>query len=576
MKALCFFMTLVAAKLIVCARWGVPVSLSTPAVLLWQDALAALAFALAERTILRRRAAWFLYATLVLYVAINVPVAMVLASPLTPALLRAAGGPLRDSIVYYASAANLAAFATVAGIGTLLPFVLKPPGSRTGSWMAASGMAIAAAGVLTAGDVDTRGLQRNAFGALLPEPIAWTPAAVPVDVANVRNSPFSPAQSSSALLRYRGAAAGRNVVMIVLESTGASYLKTYGAAEDPMPRLTQLASSSIVFENAYSVYPESIKGLFATLCSRYPPIHTPAEEVAALPCPALPEVFRKAGYRTALFHSGRFAYLGMQDVVAGRGFEVLEDAAVIGGNVDSSFGTDERSTVERMLSWIDNRDAGQPFFLTYLPIAGHHPYSVPEVGPFAGDLEIDNYRNALHYADSALGRLLDGLRKRGLERETLFLVFGDHGEAFGQHSANSGHTLFIFDENVHVPFVIAAPGLLATGVRDRRVMSLVDTSPTVLDLMGLAGPAGIEGRSMLDPASTMALFFTDYSLPLVGLRDGCWKFIHDVGASRSALFDVCTDRGETENLARGEALRSTVYTERLMAWIAATGTQNAP
>jgi hypothetical protein len=566
MKALCIFVVLVAAKIIVCVRWSVPLSLWTPAALLWQDALAALVFAFVERTLLTRRAGWFLYAALVFYIAVNVPVAMVLSSPLTPALLRAAGGPLRDSIAYYATAANLAAFAAVAGIATLLPFLMKPPGARASNRMAVAGIVIVVAGVLVADDVDTRGLQRNAFGALLPEPILWTAAARSPDLADARSSPFKPAPPSAALLRYRGDAAGRNVVMIVLESTGARYLKPYGAAEDLMPRLTELASRSIVFENAYSVYPESIKGLFATFCSRYPPIHTAAEEVAALPCPALPQVFRSAGYRTALFHSGRFAYLGMQDVVDGRGFETLEDAAVIGGNTRSSFGIDERSAVDRMFSWIDD-GPGQPFFLTYLPIAGHHPYAVPEPGPFSGDREIDNYRNALHYADTALAQLLDGLRQRRLDRQTLFVVFGDHGEAFGQHPANSGHTLFVFDENVHVPFVIAAPGLLESEVRDRRVMSLVDTAPTILDMTGLAAPAGIDGRSMLAPPSTMALFFTDYSLPLVGLRDGCWKFIHEMGSSHSALFDVCRDRAETENLAGTEPLRARLYVDRLTAWI---------
>ena len=60
----------------------------------------------------------------------------------------------------------------------------------------------------------------------------------------------------------------------MLESTGTWPLKPYGAAVDPMPNLSNLAGSSIIFENAYSVYPESIKGLFATLCSRYPAMDT--------------------------------------------------------------------------------------------------------------------------------------------------------------------------------------------------------------------------------------------------------------------------------------------------------------
>ena len=74
-------------------------------------------------------------------------------------------------------------------------------------------------------------------------------------------------------------------------------------------------------------------------------------------------------------------YLGMEGIVKGRGFETLEDAGAIGGRVNSSFGVDEPAAVERILGWIDSLPKGQPFFITYLPVAGHHPYATPEPGP---------------------------------------------------------------------------------------------------------------------------------------------------------------------------------------------------
>jgi hypothetical protein len=72
----------------------------------------------------------------------------------------------------------------------------------------------------------------------------------------------------------------------------------------------------------------------------------------------------------ALFHSGRFGYLGMEDVIRNRGYSTLEDAGNIGGNHNSSFGVDEPSTVVRVLQWIDSLPAGGSFFVSYLPIAG--------------------------------------------------------------------------------------------------------------------------------------------------------------------------------------------------------------
>src|SRR6185503_1451308 len=202
-------------------------------------------------------------------------------------------------------------------------------------------------------------------------------------------------------------------------------------------------------------------------------------------------------YSTALFHSGRFMYLGMYAVVADRGYDVLEDAGAIGGDRQSSFGVDDNTTVRRALEWIDSLPRDQRFFLTYLPIAGHHPYDTPEPGPFPEQAEADRYLNALHYADESLGSLIQGLRTRGQEDRTLFVIFGDHGEAFGQHDGNYGHSLFLYEENIHVPYLIAAPGLIDGQVRVGGTLSLIDTAPTIYDLLGMQQPAGCQGEPAL-------------------------------------------------------------------------------
>src|SRR5256885_12140766 len=95
---------------------------------------------------------------------------------------------------------------------------------------------------------------------------------------------------------------------------------------------------------------------------------------AAVHCRSIAAALGGAGYATALFHSGRFMYLGMDAIVRNRGYHRLEDAGDIGGNHTSSFGVDEPATVARLLHWIDELPADRPVFVTYLPIASHHPY----------------------------------------------------------------------------------------------------------------------------------------------------------------------------------------------------------
>jgi arylsulfatase A-like enzyme len=567
MKALSLFGVFVVARVLVLAGRAVPHSAWALPAYLWQDALAALCFAGLELAV-RRRAwlAWGAYGAIVLYVAVNVPIACLLSTPLTWPMLRAARGTLADSIVHHVTLLNLSRMVIVVAAAVAFPLLTRRGGPRTRLALVGAALTLALIGPFAAARVPTRGLERN-FVAVLVTTALPRVAATDLD-GDWRRSPFGDLRGED-LTRFRGRAAGRNVVVVHLESTAASHLRPYGATLDPMPRLTALSHQAVLFENAYTAYPETIKSFIAAHCSVYPALDLPSEAYEHVPAPSLAVSLGAAGYRTGVFHSGRFGYLGMDAVIRGQGFDTAEDAGAIGGAHDSSFGIDEPSTVRRILRWIDDRPRDRPFFVTYLPIAGHHPYEVPERGPFAGHEDVDRYHNALHYADAALGQLLDGLRERGLDRDTLVVVCGDHGEAFGEHEGNFGHTLFVYEENVRVPLVIAAPGTITEPVRVARVAGLVDLTPTVLDLLGLTASRDYQGRSLLDPDGGMSLFCTDYSLGLIGLRDGRWKFIHELESGRSQLFDLDSDPREARDVAGENSVRVEASRDHLLRWAAA-------
>ena len=543
----------------------IPLSWSLPFVYLWQDALVALLFYGADRALNRPAAAWCAYAALVGYAALNVPVTLVLSSPLTWPMIRAARGPLSGAVLHYVTATNVLALLVPMALGAALPFVLRSRVLRARGWAIAGAAAVVLIGAAATRGVSTLGLHRNALGALAQTSL---PRVTPVPgQIDWRASPFPIARGED-LSSLRGAMRGRNVIVVVLESTGARHLKMYGAASDPMPRLTALARQAIVFERAYAVYPESVKGLFGTLCSRYPAFDTPPEQYAAAPCGALPRLLKQDGYRTALFHSGRFDYLGMKPIIEQRGFDLLEDAGAIGGDMESSFGVDDASTVRRALAWIASL-RGQRFFLTYLPIAGHAPYESNGPGPFRGRDDFTRYLNALNESDRALGALLDGLAALGVDDDTVVIVFGDHGEAFGEHPGNFAHTLFIQEENVRVPYLIAAPGAITDQRRVQRVASSIDTAPTIADLLGLPADPLHQGSSLLAADHRMALFFTDYSIGWLGLADSCWKYLYEIEAQRSRLFDVCADPAESRDRAAESPERVSAYRDRVRAWAAA-------
>jgi phosphoglycerol transferase MdoB-like AlkP superfamily enzyme len=532
--------------------------------LFWDDALVALIFAAFE-WLTRKRPLFstVCYVTIVAYVAINVPLARLTSSPLTLPMIRATGSALSDSIVYHLTVTNVFLIGLVVLVAIAFPLA---PGVRQEMQrrFLVLPLAVLSLGIFIA--PPTNGFERNAFTALARSFLPRVQArATNIDW---RSSLVPSSMRDPSLDFLRGAAHGRNVVVIALESTAAQHLKVYGAKSDPMPNLTALADRAVLFENAYSVYPESIKGLFSVLCSRYPAFDTGAADYERVRTPALAQALRDGGYRTALFHSGRFMYLGMRSIIDHRGFETLEDAGHIGGNHNSSFGVDEPSTVRRILQWIDGLKSNERFFVMYLPIAGHHPYEVPVDGPFPGRDERTHYLNALHYGDSALGELLRGLKGRGRDTNTLFVIYGDHGEAFGEHAANFGHTFFLYEENVHVPLLLYAPGLITEPARINNIASLLDVTPTISDVIGLRPQPGWQGTSLLEGHPRVALFFTDYSLPLMGIRDGPNKIICEFGAHHAQFFGLASSRCETRNIASENSALLALYRTRLQSWAA--------
>jgi lipoteichoic acid synthase len=125
-----------------------------------------------------------------------------------------------------------------------------------------------------------------------------------------------------------------------------------------------------------------------------------------------------------------------------------------------------------------------------------------------------------------------------------------------------------------VPLVIAAPGLITHQTRSRQVVSLIDVAPTLLDLLGGPVPRAYEGHSMLDGTSRMAFFYTHYSRPLCGLRDGRFKMIAELDSGRSRLFDLDADPGELSDIAEKHPDRRAWYARNLRNWSAANAARH--
>ncbi len=103
------------------------------------------------------------------------------------------------------------------------------------------------------------------------------------------------------------------------------------------------------------------------------------------------------------------------------------------------------------------------------------------------------YYAAISYMDAQVGRVLDELDRQGLAKNTIVILWGDHGWKLGEHDAWCKHTNTENDTNA--PLLLAVPGLKQAGTRTNGLVEFVDIYPTLADLAGLPLPAHLEGAS---------------------------------------------------------------------------------
>ena len=159
-------------------------------------------------------------------------------------------------------------------------------------------------------------------------------------------------------------------------------------------------------------------------------------------------------------------------------------------------------------------------------------------------------------------------RLGGLDKDTLVVVTGDHGQAFGAPHKGYYHSGNVYDEDVHVPMMVWSPALFAKAEVSDAVGSQIDLSPMILDLLGIPAPAGWQGRSPMGPShSHRAYFFGIRNDYIYGVREGAFKYIFNASQGRGELFDVAKDPDEKADLAAHDPKRCKALRERLAAWV---------
>jgi len=174
----------------------------------------------------------------------------------------------------------------------------------------------------------------------------------------------------------------------------------------------------------------------------------------------------------------------------------------------------------------------------------------------------EKYDYEIAFADLWAGKIIKTLEETKLDRNTAVVVFGDHGEAWGEHKRYF-HGQDLTEEQLRVPLLVAVPGQKPSVVHDE--VGLIDLGPTLVDLVGAAPLPSFHGRSLLPAVEGKALparpIFSEL-LPStatpsheVSVVEGGKKLTHKISERRWELFDLTADPRQQKDLAADPAAR---------------------
>ena len=204
----------------------------------------------------------------------------------------------------------------------------------------------------------------------------------------------------------------------------------------------------------------------------------------------------------------------------------------------------------------------------------------PKGKPFEADLARKlkhAYYAGVSYTDAQVGLVLAELKRLGLDRNTIVILWGDHGWKLGEHGGWGKHSNVENDTNA--PLILSVPGMKNAGTHSDALVEFVDIYPTLSNLAGVPVPSQLEGTSFVPVLENpgrpwKSAAFSQYPRdPLMGysMRTARYRFTVWVNRADHAkidaieLYDHQTDPQENTNLAKLPA-QATLVAQLMTQW----------
>jgi choline-sulfatase len=384
-----------------------------------------------------------------------------------------------------------------------------------------------------------------------------------------------------------------NILVISVDTLRPDRLGVYGYERPTSPVVDELASEAITFERAFAPRGMTWPSL-ATMLTGLQPTTTNVRwngQYIPLTVANIARLLRNTGYETGAFLGGSICHMA--------GATHSFDTLACGEDTELSAKAGEffRAPKRRpFFTWVHYMATHAP----YQPAAEYDRFTRRDyAGPVRGDratldglvvrqeqLSADDlaqlnglYDGEVLSADAQVAQLLAALDDGDLRRNTIILFTADHGEDLWEHNRYLYHACSIYDSSLQVPLILALPDGGGAGTRFRDVVELVDVTPTLLELVGVARLPSFEGTSLLprlgvgdgahaddsanEPTATGEWYDPALRKSLQTVRTARWRYISNPDeltprcvpegdyykVAREELYDHDADPGETRNVA---------------------------
>ncbi len=369
---------------------------------------------------------------------------------------------------------------------------------------------------------------------------------------------------------------GMSIVLVTIDSVPQNTLSRAQvlANKDRYPNLAKLYRRSLAFDRFYANYPSSTETngvMTGSVYASNTAVRTSVTEWTGRDVATLPRLLHDNGYVTAHFMSGDLRYDGVKEFFKEQKFSTLHDSYDLTCGAEHALlrsvytHIGDECIASAAAQWIV-AGADKPSFLWVWFSNAHAPYFVTGMLPTRTDRRSKARQElAIRELDAALGTVLTALEQKNKLEKTIIILHSDHGEAFGEHGTFF-HGSSLYEEQVHIPFLISAPGLPQDQATDV-LGSTIDFAPTVAAMVGLQAPPTWQGRNLLSEQKPERAYFTALSAGrMAGYREGDRKYILSSLDDQPYFYDLRNDP-EERSPQQLSGMEARIVAARLNAFI---------